>query len=189
MSDAFHGGGLPGTGVQVRKGKWGTATEWFSVALACVAVVISVLSLRQSHDAERNSAAAARWEKAAKVGFYQQAALQPPQLHIRNHNSFSIREVSVTFADGRYLDVDLVPACSLWTLSGYSSPGEGGGTYTLPFPARLDFTDADDPPRRWVVRGDATLTVQKSEPRHLPEHDLTSIYDDRMSVESLGSCS
>lgn len=164
----------------------GSATDWISVLLAASALVVSIVSCSQSQQAQKVAQEVQNRERAMKVGFWRQDFMTPPLLHITNRNSFDIKEVTITFADGYFIKADVVPACTMWTLVDYRVPSDGS-TYTLHFPARLDFVDANDPPGRWTVEADQ-LRKQTSRPFLPPDNDLIRFYRDHIRLDALGAC-
>ncbi|WP_097910025.1 MULTISPECIES: hypothetical protein [unclassified Streptomyces] len=153
----------------------GSPADWLSVAVAALALVISLLSYQQARNAEKTAREAEQRGGATKVGFWRQDYANPQALHIVNRNPFDIDDVTITFKDGYYLKVGLVPACQGWTLAGYSSPAEEGGTYTAPFPARLDFRDQESPPGRWTI-DDQPPHRQEKPPPLPPKKDATAAF-------------
>jgi hypothetical protein len=176
----------PGTGPPRRRLR-GSATDWLSVGIAAVALLLSALSWRQSQHAQDTANAAHKREKATNVGFYWQSFLDAPRLYVVNRNSFDIKNVVITFGDGYYLNVNLVPACQVWTLAGFSVPTPEGTPYTLVFPALLHFADADDPPGRWSNGGDG-VKPEKSTPLLPPALNLTTYYASHVTVAPLNAC-
>ncbi|MFI8895487.1 hypothetical protein [Streptomyces paradoxus] len=154
----------------------GSPADWLSVFVAVLALVVALLSYQQSRKAQSAAQESERHGGAKRVGFWRQEYTNPQVLNVFNRNSFDIDEAIITFSDGRYIRVGLVPACHGWTLVGFSTPGaDGTGTYTLPFPARLDFRDQDSPPGRWTI--DEEPPHRQKTPPALPTHmDATEAY-------------
>ncbi|MBB4710169.1 hypothetical protein [Streptomyces luteogriseus] len=153
----------------------GSRADWLSVFVAILALVVSLLSYQQSRKAQSAAQESERQGGAKRVGFWQQNYTNPQVLNVFNRNSFDIDEATITFSDGYYIKVGLVPACHGWTLAGFSTAQKGGGTYTLPFPARLDFRDQDSPPGKWTI--DEKPPHRQETPPALPTHmDATEAY-------------
>ncbi|MFE0648587.1 hypothetical protein ACFVZH_08390 [Streptomyces sp. NPDC059534] len=158
-----------------RRGRIPAVTDWLSVVLAVLALLVSLLGYRQSQKAQEAARESQQRGGATKVGFWRQEYTDPQVLNVFNRNAFDIDDVTITFSDGYYIRVGLVPSCHGWTLAGFSTPANGGGTYTLPFPARLDFRDQDAPPGRWTI--DATPPHRQEAPPTLPaDKDATQSF-------------
>lgn len=189
MTRADSGEPVPGQ-EPVRKTlrRWirASVTDWFSVIIAGVAAFVSLISLQQSRQAQDAAQRAQERERAMRVGFFTQPSLQPPKLYVVNRNFFDIRDATITFEEGYHLKVGVVPACAIWSLVGYSPPNS---TWTLPFPARLDFADADDPPGHWTVDDKLRLKRQESKPYIEESKSLIKNYGGQIQLNYLTSCS
>jgi hypothetical protein len=160
----------------------GTATDWIAVVLSAAAVVTAVASWRQSQQAQKSAEDAEHRENARKVTWVKFTGENPQRMTIINRNSFDLKEVTIVFNDGYFLRPNYIPGCSTWTLTDFGVPNTTGGTYTLTFPARLDFTDAVDPPGRWTIQGENPVRPQKSRPSLPAEKDLTAAYSKHINV-------
>ncbi|MCK7621666.1 hypothetical protein MUU72_00720 [Streptomyces sp. RS10V-4] len=150
-------------------------------------MVVSVVSLSQSQKAQNAAQQAQKHERAANVGSFSQPALQPPHMYIVNRNSFDIRDVTITFKDGSYHTVGIVPACSIWHLTNFTE-NVNGATYTLTFPAKVNFTDADDPPGYWVIDEQDRVAHMGAKPAAPSGSNLTDYFASHVQIQFLNAC-
>ncbi|MGX1886539.1 hypothetical protein [Streptomyces sp. NPDC055287] len=148
----------------------GSVTDWISVVVAAVALVVSLVSWRESHRANEEAREAngetqrlVTREQASGIDFIREQGEGGEVLSIANRSRSLIQDVIVTSADGSYIDVGAVGGCTVWWVSPLRVTNADGETVTLKGRARLDFTDAQDPPGRWTIMGDG-LRSQVSEP-------------------------
>ncbi|MGD3112433.1 hypothetical protein [Streptomyces sp. YGL11-2] len=163
------------------------ARDWLSTLIAGGAVLVSIVSLSQSRDAQKAAQQAQQRERAANVGFFSQAGLQPPHMYIVNRNPFDIKDVTISFGDGSYHAVGVVPACSIWHLTNFTE-NVNGSNYTLRFPANLNFTDEDDPPGHWVVDSQDRVQQMKGKPSPPSGFNLTSYFAGHVQLQFLNAC-
>ncbi|MFD7244650.1 hypothetical protein [Streptomyces massasporeus] len=162
--------------------------DWLSVLVALFALVVSLLSFFQSRGAEKAANEAKERESAIKVGFWRQDYSNPQVLHVINRNAFDLNNVTVRFNDGYFIKVGLVPSCQAWTLAGFTVPGaQTNSTYTLKFPARLDFQDQQSPAVAWTI-ADEPPHRQKSPPSLPRTKDLTDTFRQHMIGPYFAGC-
>ncbi|MEV5103780.1 hypothetical protein ACFQ7G_24720 [Streptomyces massasporeus] len=165
-----------------------TLTDWLSVVVALLALALSVLSYFQSQGAQAAADEAKEHESAIKVGSWRQDYSNPQVLHVINRNSFDLDNVTVRFNDGYFIRVGLVPSCQAWALAGFTVPGaQANSTYTLQFPARLDFEDQHSPPRAWTITDDPPHR-QKTPPSLPSDKDLTNAFRQQMVGSYFAGC-
>ncbi|NBE50747.1 hypothetical protein [Streptomyces boluensis] len=154
--------------------------DWITVAVAVLALVVSLVSFNHSRQAAKDANEAKKHEDAIKVGFWRQDYANPQVLHVINRNSFDLEDVTVRFKDGYFIKVGLVPSCQTWTLAGFDIPGEQPNSpYTLKFPARLDFKDQESPRNTWTIT-DKPPQRQKTPPSLPSDKDLTEQFRTHM---------
>lgn len=146
------------------------------MVVAVLALVVSLVSYSHSRQAEKAADEAKKRADAIKVGFWRTDYSNPPVLHVTNRNSFDLNDVTISFADGYFIKVGLVPSCQEWILAGFSVPGsQTGSTYSLHFPARLDFADQQSPPGIWTI-SDKPPHRQTTPPSLSSDKDLTKSF-------------
>ncbi|MFE6096713.1 hypothetical protein ACFQ7M_32705 [Streptomyces massasporeus] len=177
------------------RGLFGTATDRDSRAVLCGTRPAPGLLKRR-----RSTQPSALWSGHAEgltgpgatlpalVGFWRQDYSNPQVLHVINRNSFDLDNVTVRFNDGYFIRVGLVPSCQAWTLAGFTVPGaQANSTYTLQFPARLDFEDQHSSPRRWTITDDPPHR-QKTPPSLPSDKDLTNAFRQQMVGPYFAGC-
>ncbi|MEU6800888.1 hypothetical protein [Streptomyces neyagawaensis] len=125
--------------------------EWLAFIVAAVAVLIAALSYYQAQQADETARKATEREQASLIDFIAWTQGGVETLSIGNHTRKPITDVTVSFADGAYLNVDTVPPCVMWYIRPLSVTTQNGQTITLQRPARLDFTDSHDPSQEWTL--------------------------------------
>ncbi|MFJ9615033.1 hypothetical protein [Streptomyces noursei] len=164
-----------------------SSRDWITTLIAGAAVIVSIVSLNQSRDAQNAARQTREHERAANVGFFTQPRLQPPHMYIANRNSFDIKDVTITFGDGSYDVVGVVPACSIWHLVNFSE-NVNGSNYSLAFPARVNFTDEEDPPGYWGVDEQDRVQHMKEKPSPPTGTNLTTYFAGHVQIQFLNAC-
>jgi hypothetical protein len=155
--------------------------EWLAFIVSAVAVLIAALSYYQAQKADETARKVAEREQASLIDFlaWKQGGVE--SISIGNHTRKPINDVTVSFADGAYLNVDTVPPCVMWYLKPLSVTTQDGKTITLQRPARLDFTDShDDPPQEWTL----TEKLEKRSSQPNLEFDVTQHFSGQMFQQS-----
>ncbi|MER5778458.1 hypothetical protein ABT144_30095 [Streptomyces sp. NPDC002039] len=177
----------------------GSVTDWISLVVAAIALFVSWLSWNESRNANQEAQKANREtqkansetqrlgkrEQATKVDFILERKSDGEVLSIANRSPSLIQDVSLTFADGSYIDVEAVASCTIWWVSPLTVTNSRGEAVTLQKPIRLDFTDAQDPPGRWTIMG-AGLKSQASEPNK--ERDVKGDFGAQINFSRLEQC-
>ncbi|MFD7319548.1 hypothetical protein ACFV9D_00430 [Streptomyces sp. NPDC059875] len=150
--------------------------EWFAFIVSAVAVIIAVLSYYQAQKADETARKAAEREHASLIDFLAWKTAGVESLSIGNHTRKPITDVTVSFTDGAYINVDTVPPCVMWYVQPLSTTTQYNEVITLRRPARLDFTDSNDPPQEWTV----TEKLEKRSSQPNLEVDVTAHFSGQM---------
>ncbi|WP_405579116.1 hypothetical protein [Streptomyces sp. NBC_01092] len=172
-------------GDEASDGRHKHAREWLTFLVAAMAAVVSVLGYIQSKAANTDATKARKAtersterEQASLVDFIVWNREGVRTLSIANHTRQTINEVKVIFDDERYLDVGSVPGCVMWYMGPLKTTDEYGEEHEVILPARLDFTDSQDPTTKWTL----TRTLDKRKPEPELTGNLTALFSGQMTT-------
>ncbi|MFC8665499.1 hypothetical protein [Streptomyces sp. NPDC057199] len=171
----------------------GSLTEWSSVGLASLALIVSGLSWKESHSANsevkrvnRETQRSEQREQASKTSYvrnrYPEGA---EELTVINRSHALIADVTITFTDGSYIEVGAVGSCTQWSLSPVSLRKENGETVPLLAESRLDFTDSQEPPERWTIEGTG-LRSRDTNPKK--QKNITDLVSSQIRFSGVQQC-